>query len=63
MDEKDFKKHFQDLARGHHHPEEHDWESADIGMPKVKEPAKVKRAGSAAKGSTSRKTKRRSKSA
>ncbi len=25
MDEKDFKKHLQDLAHGHHHPEEHDW--------------------------------------
>jgi hypothetical protein len=28
MDEKDFKKHLQDLAHGHHHPEEHDWGSA-----------------------------------
>jgi hypothetical protein len=25
MDEKQFKKHLQDLAHGHHHPEEHDW--------------------------------------
>ncbi len=25
MDEKDFKKHLQDLVHGHHHPEEHDW--------------------------------------
>lgn len=25
MDEKDFKKHLQDLEHGHHHPEEHDW--------------------------------------
>ncbi len=25
MDEKDFKKHLQDLVRGHHHPAEHDW--------------------------------------
>ena len=25
MDEKDFKKHLQDLDHGHHHPEEHDW--------------------------------------
>ena len=25
MDEKDFKKHLQDLAHGHHHPEDHDW--------------------------------------
>jgi hypothetical protein len=27
MDEKDFKKHLRDLAHGHHHPEEHDWET------------------------------------
>jgi len=26
MDEKQFKKHLADLAHGHHHPEEHDWE-------------------------------------
>jgi len=25
VDEKDFKKHLQDLAHGHHHAEEHDW--------------------------------------
>jgi hypothetical protein len=25
MDEKDFKKHLQDLAHGHHHPQDHDW--------------------------------------
>ncbi len=28
MDEKDFKKHLRDLAHGHHHPEEHDWNTA-----------------------------------
>jgi hypothetical protein len=61
MDEKDSKKHLKDLAHGHHHPEEHDWEPGDISVPKVKEPAKAKRTGSAAKGS--RKPKRRSKSA
>lgn len=27
MDEKDFKKHLKDLAHGHHHPEEHDWDT------------------------------------
>ena len=26
MDEKHFKKHLADLAHGHHHPEEHDWD-------------------------------------
>jgi len=35
MDEKDFKKHLQDLAHGHHHPEEHDWGTEQP----VKEPA------------------------
>jgi hypothetical protein len=28
MDEKDFKKHLKDLAEGHHHPEEHDWDAS-----------------------------------
>jgi hypothetical protein len=59
MDEKDFKKHLKDLVHGRHRPEEHDWEPGDINVPKVKEPPKVKRAGSAPKGSTSRKPKRR----
>ena len=26
MDEKDFRKHLADLAHGHHHAEEHDWD-------------------------------------
>jgi hypothetical protein len=39
MDEKDFKKHLQDLAHGHHHPEEHDW-STDGSLSK---PAASKR--------------------
>ena len=26
MDEKDFRKHLTDLAHGHHHAEEHDWD-------------------------------------
>jgi hypothetical protein len=43
MDEKDFKKHLQDPAHGHHHPEEHDWGSDA----RTKEPAKVDRAGPA----------------
>jgi hypothetical protein len=28
MDEKEFKRHLKDLAHGHHHPEEHDWNGA-----------------------------------
>lgn len=28
MDEVEFKRHLRDLAHGHHHPEEHDWQGA-----------------------------------
>jgi len=28
MDERDFKRHLAALARGQHHPEEHDWDGA-----------------------------------
>jgi hypothetical protein len=27
MDDKTFRKHLRDLAHGHHHPSEHDWQS------------------------------------
>ena len=41
MDEKDFKKHLQDLAHGHHHPEEHDWKAVDKpAKPAKKSPRK-----------------------
>src|SRR5579862_3376582 len=30
MDEKQFKKHLADLAHGHHHPEEHDWDAGAV---------------------------------
>jgi hypothetical protein len=26
MNELEFKRHLKDLVRGHHHPEQHDWE-------------------------------------
>jgi hypothetical protein len=54
MDEKQFKKHLADLAHGHHHPEEHDWnddtrtvpdiEAAPAGTARAraKKPAKAK---------------------
>jgi len=29
MNEEEFKRHLKDLAHGHHHPEEHDWDSAN----------------------------------
>jgi hypothetical protein len=28
MNEAEFKRHLKDLAHGHHHPEEHDWDRA-----------------------------------
>ena len=40
MDEKDFKKHLQDLAHGHHHPEEHDWDESNRTAAKAAKPAK-----------------------
>lgn len=44
MDEKDFKKHLQDLAHGHHHPEEHDWDEKAPAAEKPKaEPRAPKR--------------------
>lgn len=45
MDEKDFKKHLKDLAHGHHHPEEHDWDST----PAQKKPAARKATAKKAK--------------
>ena len=59
VDEKDFKKHLKDLAHGHHHPEEHDW-AADAAVGKSKEPANASRRVPA-RGSTTRKAKRWSK--
>jgi hypothetical protein len=26
MNDADFKRHLKNLAHGHHHPEEHDWD-------------------------------------
>jgi hypothetical protein len=46
VDEKDFKKHLQDLAHGHHHPEEHDWEGAAAApspVRKTRKPAAAKK--------------------
>jgi hypothetical protein len=55
MDEKDFKKHLQDLVRGHHHPQDHDW--ADTKVRPADEPVKTAR-GKAAK-SHARKARRK----
>jgi hypothetical protein len=52
MDEKQFKKHLSDLAHGHHHPEEHDWEDntreavsvAPAAAARTRKPAKAKAA-------------------
>jgi hypothetical protein len=40
MDDKDFRKHLQDLAHGHHHPEEHDWGSDAPARKSIKAPAR-----------------------
>ena len=43
MDEKTFKKHLSALAHGHHHPEEHDWQSdSPISQPSAKTAVKKK---------------------
>lgn len=58
MDEKDFKKHLQELAHGHHHPEQHDWpEKGPVRT--TDEP--VRTDGGKAKKSSVRKAKRRAK--
>jgi hypothetical protein len=50
MDEREFKKHLRDLARGHHHPEEHDWSpeskvrlAGERGNTNIRKPAKSSR--------------------
>ncbi len=55
MNDAEFKRHLKDLAHGHHHPEEHDWDRQP-GADK-KHPAAPKQ--NAAKGTT-RARKRRS---
>jgi len=52
MDEKDFKKHLRDLAHGHHHPEEHDWESPGTGAAPAPAKKAAKKKGTAKKKRT-----------
>jgi hypothetical protein len=55
VDDKQFRKHLADLAHGHHHPEEHDWEESPAP---VRQPAKGKTgaaAGTAAAAARKRK--------
>jgi hypothetical protein len=40
MNELEFKRHLKDLAHGHHHPEEHDW-NRQPGAPKKAPAAKT----------------------
>ncbi len=45
MNELEFKHHLKDLAHGHHHPEEHDWdEGAGAQSAPVKKKAVKKKA-------------------
>src|SRR5690348_10616134 len=56
MDERDFKRHLRDLAHGHHHPEEHDWQGGQAS-PTAKAPRKTaarKRSAAGRKSSTKR---------
>jgi hypothetical protein len=34
VNEIQFKRHLKDLAHGHHHPEEHDWQEATAARKK-----------------------------
>jgi hypothetical protein len=34
VNEREFKQHLKDLAHGHHHPEEHDWQNAGAAKKK-----------------------------
>jgi hypothetical protein len=43
MNELEFKRHLKDLAHGHHHPEEHDWNTGPSASKKAA-PAKTKAA-------------------
>jgi len=52
MNELEFKHHLKDLAEGHHHPEEHDWDGAN---PARKSGAKKPAAKSPAPRKTARK--------
>jgi hypothetical protein len=49
MDEKDFKKHLKDLAAGHHHPEEHDWDAAPASAKPAVKAKPAKRSAKSAK--------------
>ncbi|HLK64623.1 MAG TPA: hypothetical protein VKU19_14360 [Bryobacteraceae bacterium] len=35
MNDLEFKRHLKDLAHGHHHPEEHDWDQPPAKPKKV----------------------------
>ena len=54
MNDLEFKHHLKDLAQGHHHPEEHDWESSGGAKPaRATKAARPKKA--AARKTSSRK--------
>jgi len=54
MDEKDFRKHLADLAHGHHHAEEHDWDEKST----VKAAGKKTKSGPVKSAATKKKRKR-----
>jgi hypothetical protein len=59
MDEKQFRKHLADLAHGHHHPEEHDWNEGTAKEPTSIAPGKPAPAAGAAKPKVARKRSRK----
>ena len=61
MDEKDFRKHLADLAHGHHHTEEHDWDEKSTVKVAGKATKRAPAKGRAAVKSTAKKKTRESK--
>jgi hypothetical protein len=61
MDEKNFRKHLADLAHGHHHAGEHDWDKKSTSATSKTERAPG-RGTAAAKGMTAKSTAKKAKS-
>ena len=58
MDEKDFRKHLADLAHGHHHAEEHDWDEKSTVKAAGKKTKSAPRASTAKSAATKKKRKK-----
>jgi hypothetical protein len=60
MDEKQFRKHLADLAHGHHHPDEHDWDEGTVEKADKLANIASDESGSAVTGSNPKPAKKRS---